>query len=138
MYRLKKTKASISHKYQKQFDELERLVSNNLNYKNLRAKVHVNAMPLIPFPGVYQSDLVYLDSCNKSVISGLTHLNLVNFNKLEKSATLILELAIYQKNSYSLTPVVEIQEYIKKYPELDENKAYDMSLLCEPKNIPIE
>ena len=42
----------------KVFDELTKLTANELNYKHLRAKVHAVDPPLIPFPGVYQGDLV--------------------------------------------------------------------------------
>lgn len=58
---------------------------------------------------------------------------LVNFHKLEKTSSLILELMLYQKTSYSLSSVPEMQSYIKDFAVLDENSTYNLSLQCEPR-----
>ncbi|KAJ3390817.1 Kinesin-like protein kif22 [Lobulomyces angularis] len=129
VYRLKKTKESVSAKYLKIYDDLAKIISSELNYKNLRGKVMHSEPPLIPFPGVYQGDLVYLDTCNKNRLDG----GLVNFYKLEKCSALILELQQFQKIPYKLIPVFEIQTYIKNFTVFDEDSAYNHSLLCEPR-----
>ena len=90
VYRLKKTKEAISAKYLRINDDLTRTTSSELNYKNLRAKVHAADPPVIPFPGVYQGDLVFLDTCSKSRLEN----NLVNFNKYQRMASYILELQV--------------------------------------------
>jgi RasGEF domain len=58
VYRLKKTFAGVGSKYLKTFEELKTITASELNFKNLRAKIHSVEPPLIPFPGVYQGDLV--------------------------------------------------------------------------------
>ncbi|TPX55448.1 hypothetical protein PhCBS80983_g05300 [Powellomyces hirtus] len=130
VYRLKKTKEAIGSKYMRTYDELVRLVSSELNYKNMRAKIRDADPPLIPFPGLYQGDLVFLDTCQKNKLEGGS---LINYHKLESIARSLMELEAYQQVSYPLEPVPEIQEYIRSYQLLDDDQAYNASLLCEPK-----
>lgn len=51
VYRLKKTREAVSTKYTKVFEDLVKLTSSDLNFKNLRTKIHATDPPLIPFPG---------------------------------------------------------------------------------------
>eukprot|EP00842_Homolaphlyctis_polyrhiza_P006865 jgi/Hompol1/768/HPOL_001368-RA len=88
VYRLKKTKEMVGSKYLKAYEELKKLTSSELNYKLLRSKVHAVEPPVIPFPGVYQGDLVFLETCGKNKIEG----GLVNFHKFQKVASYVLEL----------------------------------------------
>ncbi|KAJ3218223.1 hypothetical protein HDU67_006332 [Dinochytrium kinnereticum] len=127
VYRLKKTKELVANKYLRIYEDLLKLISSELNYKALRAKVHAAEPPLIPFPGVYQGDLVFLDTCSKDILEN----GLVNFHKFQKVASYILEIQNYQQARYSLEPVSEIQEYIRNYPILDDDQAYTQSLACE-------
>ncbi|KAI8929333.1 ras guanine nucleotide exchange factor domain-containing protein [Entophlyctis helioformis] len=130
VYRLKKTKELVGSKYLKAFEELKRLTSSELNYKNLRSKVHAVEPPLIPFPGVYQGDLVFLETCGKTKIDG----GLINFQKFQKIASYVLELQTYQRVPYQLGPVIEIQEFLRVCSTLDDDQAYGLSLVCEPRS----
>ncbi|OUM68652.1 hypothetical protein PIROE2DRAFT_57967 [Piromyces sp. E2] len=93
IYRLKKTKKAMASKFLKLYDSILKLVSNELNFKNLRTKIHSADPPLIPFPGIYQSDLVFLDSWGKNILDG----GLINFIKYQKMASYILEFNILLK-----------------------------------------
>jgi son of sevenless-like protein len=101
-----------------------------MNFKNLRTKVHAVEPPLIPFPGVYQGDLVFLETCGKDLLDG----GMINFLKFQKIASYVIELQTYQKVSYHLQPVEEIQSMIKDFPGFSEEQAYGLSLVCEPRN----
>nr|KAJ3420617.1 hypothetical protein HK105_005467 [Polyrhizophydium stewartii] len=129
VYRLKKTKELIGGKFIKIFEELKKLTSSELNYKLLRTKVHAVEPPLIPFPGVYQGDLVFLETCGKTKLEG----GLVNFQKFQKITSYVLELQTYQQVPYQLGPVPEIQEFLRSFPVLDDDQAYGLSLQCEPR-----
>ncbi|KAJ3015789.1 UNVERIFIED_CONTAM: hypothetical protein HDU68_012566 [Siphonaria sp. JEL0065] len=129
IYRLKKTKALIGKKEMKMLDDLLKVASTEHNYKNLRARVHSANPPIIPFPGIYQSDLVFLSTCNKNMLDG----GLVNFHKFQKEAGYILEFQTYQKTPYNFEVVLEIQELVKNYKVFTEEEAYNHSLLCEPR-----
>lgn len=49
-----------SSKIIRMYEELCKIVASEHNYKNLRALVTERNTPLIPFPGVYQGDLVIM------------------------------------------------------------------------------
>lgn len=100
-----------------------------MNFKNLRSKVHAADPPLIPFPGVYQGDLVFLDTCSRSKIEN----GLVNFLKFQKIAGYILELQVYQQTPYNLESVPEIIDYVRSFHVLNDDDAYKESLICEPR-----
>jgi hypothetical protein len=55
VYRLKRTKEAVGNKHLKIMDELIKLISSDLNFKNLRAKIYAADPPLIPFPGKLNS-----------------------------------------------------------------------------------
>lgn len=101
-----------------------------MNFKNLRTRVHNVDPPLIPFPGVYQGDLVFLETSGKDKLEG----GYINFGKLQKIASYVIELQTYQKMAYQLQSVPEIQEYIRNYQGLEDDAAYGFSLICEPRN----
>ncbi|KAI9355434.1 ras guanine nucleotide exchange factor domain-containing protein [Zopfochytrium polystomum] len=124
VYRLRKTKESVGSKYLKIAEDLTSLVSSELNYKKFRARVQSSTLPLIPFPGLYQGDLVFLDTYSKNFIDG----GLVNIQKYQKVANVILELQTFQKTPYNLEPVPEIQDYIRQYSVLTDEQAYAASL----------
>ncbi|TPX37441.1 hypothetical protein SmJEL517_g00744 [Synchytrium microbalum] len=127
VYRLKKTKEQVSSKLLKALTDLEKLTASDMNYKSLRAKVHAADPPLIPFPGVYQGDLVFLEECSKEKLEN----GMINFSKYQKTAGYITELQTYQQTPYNFEMVAEIQDYIKHYPIFDDDVAYSHSLQCE-------
>lgn len=46
--------------------------------------------PLIPYIGIYQGDLVFLDTIGKNFVDK----GMVNFQKLQKMASYVLELKV--------------------------------------------
>jgi len=128
---LKKSKKAMAGKFVKLYENILKLVSNELNFKNLRTKIHTADPPLIPFPGIYQSDLVFLDSWGKNILEG----GLINFIKYQKMASYILEFNTYQRKGYNIKPLPDIQNYIKRYEPLSDDEAYKYSLKCEARKI---
>lgn len=130
VYRLKKTRMAVPSKYLKLQDDLNKLTSSDLNFKALRSRIHACDPPLVPFPGVYQGDLVFLDTGSRTRIDG----GLINFQKCQKFMSYISELQTYQQSFYHLEPVHEIMDLIKTYKTITDEEAYNNSLLCEPRN----
>ena len=79
----------MSAKHIKVMEDLMALTSNEMNIKNLRTKIHSVEPPMIPFPGVYQGDLVFLESYGKDIQDGM-----VNFMKFQKVTTYVIELQV--------------------------------------------
>lgn len=129
VHRLKRTREAIGAKYLKVYDDMIRLTSSDLNFKTLRSKIYASDPPIIPFPGVYQGDLVFLDTCSRSKLEN----GLVNFLKYQKIASYILELQVYQQTPYNFEMVVEMCDYVKNYHVFSDDEAYNESLICEPR-----
>jgi hypothetical protein len=127
VHRLKKTRENMGSKYLKILDDLAKLTSNDLNHKNLRARIHSSEPPLIPFPGVYLTDLVFLDTCQKDTLEN----DLINFSKFQKIASYVFELDSYKRKRYNFEFVAEIGSYIRNFVVLEEAEAYQNSLACE-------
>ncbi|KAJ1546097.1 hypothetical protein HK405_007407, partial [Cladochytrium tenue] len=129
VFRLKKTREAVGSKYLRIHNDLVASVSSELNYKRFRQRVLSASPPLIPFPGIYQGDLMFVDTYIKDRLEG----GLVNVQKQQKVANIVLELQAYQRTPYNLEPVPEIQEYIRGYAALTDDAAYAASLACEPR-----
>lgn len=84
------------------FAELERLRRySEQNYRDLRNAVHSASQPVIPFLGVYLTDLTYVED---GAVNRVGHL--INFQKLAKIAEYILEIQQYQQ----VTSFVHLQQ----------------------------
>lgn len=87
---------------------------------------------LIKFPGVYLTDLTFIEDGIPSIIKKTT---LINFAKRAKTADVIRDIQQYQNVPYSLQPVTELQDYILSNMQAagDVHEMYDKSLLIEPR-----
>jgi hypothetical protein len=70
-----------------------------------------------------------LETCGKDILEG----GMINFQKFQKIGSYVLELETYQNVPYHLQPVEEIHMMIKTFPGLDDDNAYGLSLICEPR-----
>jgi len=107
--------------------------SSELNYKKLRERVHASDPPLIPFPGVYLQDLVFLDAGSKSYMDA--EKKIINFQKHMTCARYIQEILGYQNATYALEPVPEIRDFLMTglFVIESEDSHYNRSLECEPR-----
>ncbi|ORZ33553.1 ras guanine nucleotide exchange factor domain-containing protein [Catenaria anguillulae PL171] len=131
VHRLRKTKGLVPRKSLKLLDTLTSRVSPDLNHKSLRKELRTADPPLIPFPGLLQTDLVFVDTVTK------THMDngMVHFTRCHKMAQHVLEWQEFQDQCwYNLEPVPEIMAYVRRYKVLDEEVAYAKSLAAEPRS----
>jgi len=132
IYRLKDTLANVNTRVRRLGEELMKSTSSELNYKKLRERVHASDPPLIPFPGVYLQDLVFLDAGSKSFLDA--EKKLINFQKHLTCARYIQELMGYQHATYALEAVPEIQDFLRNAEVIySEDEQYNKSLECEPR-----
>ena len=122
----------MNSKIRKVVDDMFKVMSSELNYKKLRERVHAADPPMIPFPGVYLQDLVFLDAGSKNFLD--PEKRLINFQKHLTCARYIAELMCYQNAAYSLEGVPDIQDYLKNIDVImSEDDQYNLSLECEPR-----
>ncbi len=128
VHRLKNTWAVLQTKSKNMYTYLYNLISRDGNFRNIRNAVVTSKPPVLPYIGLYLTDLTFIEDGNESMIQ-----NRINFTKRRKLANLIRNLQSYQNTPYSLQPVSELQNIMKEMNPLGEQELYEESLLREPR-----
>ena len=95
----------LRDKHSKQAELLEtmsEIVSTKGQYANYRKTLKSSNAPLIPFLGVYLTDLTFIDLGN---LDYLPESNFINFEKRRKVASIISDIQSHQRKSF---PIVEV------------------------------
>jgi hypothetical protein len=71
-------------------ENLQDITSPDLNYKRFRERISVAQPPLIPFLGIYQGDLVFLDSTGSTMLDD----KIVNYHKVYRMASHVIDLKV--------------------------------------------
>jgi hypothetical protein len=140
--RLKITWDSVSVKRKEMLKSLQASVDINQNYKVLRAQLHDQVPPCLPFLGMFLTDLTFVDVGNPATKTSDTGLTVINFDKHTRTAKIISELQRFQI-PYRLTELPHLQEWLNSEIERvrEKDKAgsnaqathYRKSLLLEPR-----
>ena len=69
-FRLKKTWALLDRNTATMISELQTLLSRDNNFKNYRAALRLVQPPLLPYLGVYLTDLTFIDQGNSDLLPG--------------------------------------------------------------------
>jgi len=129
VHRLSQTWALVSSAQRKIYEELARY--NERNSRVLRERIRNANPPCIPFFGMYQTDLTFVEEGNPDLIG--PNGNLQNCTKRRLTAEYIRSIQGYQLQPYVLAPLPFVQEMILSAPVLDESMLYDMSEWLEPR-----
>eukprot|EP01114_Cavostelium_apophysatum_P016225 TRINITY_DN4563_c0_g1_i1.p2 TRINITY_DN4563_c0_g1~~TRINITY_DN4563_c0_g1_i1.p2 ORF type:complete len:283 (+),score=95.25 TRINITY_DN4563_c0_g1_i1:938-1786(+) len=133
IHRLKKTYEPVTYEAKKAYEEMKVVSLPDKSWKLYRNVLKTLNPPCVPFIGVHQTDLIFIEEGN------LTKQNngLVNFRKCRLVAKTIQELQQMQNQPYNLAPVVQIQqlivEGIKEAEHETMDSLYELSLLAEPR-----
>ena len=108
--------------------EIETLMSPNQNYSVYRRTLKAAEAPVVPFQGVYLSDLTFIEE-NVDILSN----GWVNFAKMTMLANVWASLDEMKKKDYRLKEVEVIKKYLLT-PDLilGEKQLYECSKKCEP------
>ncbi|KAI8810741.1 ras guanine nucleotide exchange factor domain-containing protein [Cladochytrium replicatum] len=140
--RLKKTWQALSEKFQKIHDaytEVADTVSPKAQYANYRRALKDLKPPLIPFLGVYLTDLTFIELGNPSFLPDTLF---INFEKRRKVYATIKQIRMHQQTAYSISAVAAIQDFLRsvdgvnasqKEVLLTEDELYEQSLIVEPR-----
>jgi len=125
VFRLKKTWNSLSRKNKATWANLESIFDARIMRKVTQHALH----PIIPFLGMYLSDLTLIEEN-----SDVTDDGKINFAKRVLLAKTISELAIYQQTWYQLQVIYEIQEWLLQVAPIgDDSLLETFSYFIEPK-----
>ena len=129
VHRLTQTWGTISSTLRKTYEELAKY--NERNSRVLRERIRNANPPCIPFFGMYQTDLTFVEDGNPDLIG--PNGNLQNCTKRRLTADYIRSIHQYQLQPYVLAPLPFVQDMILSAPVLDETTLYDMSEWLEPR-----
>jgi len=114
-------------------DDLRFLTKPEKSWANYRRTLHGVNPPCVPFLGVYQTDLTFIEDGNASKFAT----GLINFKKCRLIAGVITELQQYQQKPYNLNKSDGVFDHLQKSQELasqlDDKKLYELSLQAEPR-----
>lgn len=136
LFRMKKTINEVmkDKKYAAIYSECKALANRDKNFANLRAAIKLIDPPVIPYLGMYLTDLMFIDEGNKDMINGL-----INFSKYRQISETIKKIKQYQLKGYeNLTKVPELQVKLQsttfalslKFPVLLLLCALPLTSLC--------
>ncbi|OHS94451.1 RasGEF domain containing protein [Tritrichomonas foetus] len=129
--RLNNHMAELSRKDHAFLDEVRRHLEEGGATWQLIRKLNENALknnkPVLPYFGIYLSDLFKYDDVIKSKKDGL-----LNVEKCLKLYEFITKLEIFKKNKYCFLPIIQVQEKLDDLPTRDDETLMMISQEIEP------
>ncbi|XP_043965178.1 ras-specific guanine nucleotide-releasing factor 2 isoform X2 [Gambusia affinis] len=130
IYRLKKTWAKVSKQTKALMDKLQKTVSSEGRFKNLRETLKNCNPPCVPYLGMYLTDLAFIEEGTPN----FTEEGLVNFSKMRMISHIIREIRQFQQTPYRIEHQPKVTQYLMdKTLTMDEDALYDLSLKIEPR-----
>uniref|UniRef100_A0A670Y3C5 Ras protein specific guanine nucleotide releasing factor 2 n=1 Tax=Pseudonaja textilis TaxID=8673 RepID=A0A670Y3C5_PSETE len=105
IYRLKKTWAKVSKQTKALMDKLQKIVSSEGRFKNLRETLKNCNPPSVPYLGMYLTDLAFIEEGTPN----FTEEGLVNFSKMRMISHIIREIRQFQQASYRIEHQQKVQ-----------------------------
>uniref|UniRef100_A0A8C9VD89 Ras protein-specific guanine nucleotide-releasing factor 2b n=1 Tax=Scleropages formosus TaxID=113540 RepID=A0A8C9VD89_SCLFO len=130
IYRLKKTWAKVCKQTKALMDKLQKTVSSEGRFKNLRETLKNCNPPCVPYLGMYLTDLAFIEEGTPN----FTEEGLVNFSKMRMISHIIREIRQFQQTPYRIEHQPKVTQYLlDKTLIMDEDTLYDLSLKIEPR-----
>ncbi|NWR12666.1 RGRF1 factor, partial [Paradoxornis webbianus] len=130
IFRLKKTWLKVSKQTKALIDKLQKLVSSEGRFKNLREALKNCDPPCVPYLGMYLTDLAFIEEGTPNY----TEDGLVNFSKMRMISHIIREIRQFQQTSYKIEHQPKVTQYLLDQSSvMDEETLYEASLRIEPK-----
>ncbi|XP_067827246.1 ras-specific guanine nucleotide-releasing factor 1 isoform X3 [Heptranchias perlo] len=130
IFRLKKTWLKVSKQTKALIDKLQKLVSSEGRFKNLREALKNCDPPCVPYLGMYLTDLAFIEEGTPNY----TEDGLVNFSKMRMISHIIREIRQFQQTAYKIEQQPKVARYLLvQLNVMDEESLYEASLRLEPK-----
>ncbi|XP_061477698.1 ras-specific guanine nucleotide-releasing factor 2 isoform X3 [Rhineura floridana] len=111
-------------------DKLQKTVSSEGRFKNLRETLKNCNPPAVPYLGMYLTDLAFIEEGTPN----FTEEGLVNFSKMRMISHIIREIRQFQQTSYRIEHQQKVTQYLlDKSLIIDEDTLYELSLKIEPR-----
>ncbi|PWA26642.1 hypothetical protein CCH79_00001242, partial [Gambusia affinis] len=130
IYRLKKTWAKVCKQTKALMDRLQKIVSSEGRFKNLRETLKNCNPPCVPYLGMYLTDLAFIEEGTPN----FTEEGLVNFSKMRMISHIIREIRQFQQAPYRIEHQSKVTQFLlDKTKVMDEDTLYELSLKIEPR-----
>ncbi|XP_035996525.1 ras-specific guanine nucleotide-releasing factor 2 isoform X5 [Fundulus heteroclitus] len=130
IYRLKKTWAKVCKQTKALMERLQKIVSSEGRFKNLRETLKNCNPPCVPYLGMYLTDLAFIEEGTPN----FTEEGLVNFSKMRMISHIIREIRQFQQASYRIEHQPKVTQFLlDKTLVMDEDTLYELSLKIEPR-----
>ncbi|KAM6986445.1 ras-specific guanine nucleotide-releasing factor 2 isoform 2-T2 [Aplochiton taeniatus] len=130
IYRLKKTWAKVCKQTKALMDRLQKTVSSEGRFKNLRETLKNCNPPCVPYLGMYLTDLAFIEEGTPN----FTEKGLVNFSKMRMISHIIREIRQFQQAPYRIEHQPKVTQFLlDKTLVMDEDTLYELSLKIEPR-----
>ncbi|XP_019711966.1 ras-specific guanine nucleotide-releasing factor 2 isoform X1 [Hippocampus comes] len=130
VFRLKKTWAKVCKQTKALMDRLQRTVSSEGRFKNLRETLKNCNPPCVPYLGMYLTDLAFIEEGTPN----FTEEGLVNFSKMRMICHIIREIRQFQQAPYRIEHQAKVTHFLlDKTQVMDEDALYELSLKIEPR-----
>jgi len=127
--RLKKAWAGVKPKSKQLYNDLTDRCGN---MQSLRKLPHSVTPPLVPYLGVYLTDLVFIEDGNPNTFEedGSTF---INFRKMSILGEVLMEISSYQQDRYSFNKLDDLYYYLLTMETHNDTDLYNLSVAAEPK-----
>uniref|UniRef100_A0A3Q3W7E6 Uncharacterized protein n=1 Tax=Mola mola TaxID=94237 RepID=A0A3Q3W7E6_MOLML len=130
IYRLKKTWTKVCKQTKALMDRLQKTVSSEGRFKNLRETLKNCNPPCVPYLGMYLTDLAFIEEGTPN----FTEEGLVNFSKMRMICHIIREIRQFQQAPYRIEHQPKVTQFLlDKTLVMDEDTLYELSLNIEPR-----
>ncbi|XP_028457700.1 ras-specific guanine nucleotide-releasing factor 2 isoform X8 [Perca flavescens] len=130
IFRLKKTWAKVCKQTKALMDRLQKTVSSEGRFKNLRETLKNCNPPCVPYLGMYLTDLAFIEEGTPN----FTEEGLVNFSKMRMISHIIREIRQFQQAPYRIEHQPKVTQFLlDKTLVMDEDALYELSLKIEPR-----
>eukprot|EP01080_Neovahlkampfia_damariscottae_P001961 gene1961-1469_t len=139
IFRLKKTFHGLDSKLIKEFEQMFDVMDPKNSYSAYREQLEKTKPPLVPYLGIYLTDLTFIEDGNKDILlHSETQKPLINWTKKRMMSNVIKKIIKYQNKSFmDIQPNDQAQGLLNsllesKFPTM--NEMYQMSLQVEPRD----
>lgn len=126
--RLKKSFQSLDSSTEKSYLEITNLTNNAKNYSTLRSAIAEINPPVIPYLGMYLTDILFAIEGNGPYINGL-----INFFRCRLYSENVKKIKQYQLKGFDNAIIPNLYEKLTRISSLEENDLYTISNFVEPR-----
>ncbi|KAJ6240892.1 ras guanine nucleotide exchange factor i-related [Anaeramoeba flamelloides] len=128
--RLKLTISEVPKNIIKLFLEIKSILKHDQGYKEYRQMLEKKEPPLVPYLGVFLTDITFISTGSPDKVNGL-----INFAKRKLLYNVVSKIQQYQRVPYNFFPIHQIQVLLKKeFKYKNDKDLFQISLKREPRN----